>query len=537
MIRRVAGVGLCHDWGMTDRLSATDAAFLYGEDASTPMHVGGVVILEPGPDFDYSAVVDLIESRLDLVPRYRQKVRFVPGRLARPVWVDDEDFDLSYHVRRSALPRPGTDVQLDELVGRLISRPLDRSRPLWELYVIEGLEGGRVALVNKTHHAMVDKIGAVDVAAAILDVTRTPRVLPEHHWIPTPAPGDVDLLVDAIADLTARPTEVVEVVKVAAADLRTLLSSLTEFIESTSEMARRMFRPAPKSVLNRSLSGQRRFASVRGDLQTFKDIHKAHSGTVNDVILTVLTGALRDWLLSRGEPVTSQTNLRAMVPVAVRTGPGAETSSVASYLIDLPVAEPNPAMRLHQVSFAMGAYAEIGTQVGADALVELGRFAPPTLHALGARVAGQLSRRMYNVLVTNVPGPQIPLYAAGARVLAMYPVAPLVKGQTLAVACTSYNGSVFFGLTADRDAMPDVEEFAELILESIEQLVATMPGGRPGTTKSASRRRRKSAGPAGEAAPVMPATGPATSGPVGADGAAGAVDAAGVVDQESSESR
>ena len=214
---------LCHDDGMTDRLSATDASFLYAEDAGTPMHVGGVVILKPdadGPEFQYSEIVDLIESRLDLVPRYRQKVRFVPGRLARPVWVDDEDFDITYHVRRSALPKPGTDVELDELVGRLISRPLDRTRPLWEVYVIEGLTGGRIALVNKTHHAMVDRIGAVDVAAAILDVNRRSRDLPEQPWIPNPSPSDIDLVVDAVADLTSRPTEVLDIARHAAAGRR-----------------------------------------------------------------------------------------------------------------------------------------------------------------------------------------------------------------------------------------------------------------------------------------------------------------------------
>ena len=474
---------------MADRLSATDAAFLYGEDAATPMHVGGVVILDPGEGFDFADVVELIRSRLDLVPRYRQKVRFVPGRLGRPVWVDDDDFDLSYHVRRSALPKPGTRAQLDELVGRLISRPLDRSRPLWEMYVVEGLEGGRVALINKTHQALVDRMGAVDVAAAILDLARSPRTLPDQPWIPTPAPSDVDLVVDAVADVAARPSEALEALRLATVDLRTVLVRVGDAAGSAFEVARRTVRPAPRSVLNQPTGGQRRFAGVAGDLQQFKDIRKAHSGTVNDVILTVLTGALRNWLLSRGEPVTSHSALRAMVPVALRTTAETESPPVASYLVDLPVAEPNPAMRLHQVSFAMGAHTESGTQIGADSIVELGRFAPPTLHALGARVAGQLSRRMYNVLVTNVPGPQIPLYAAGSKVIAMYPVAPLAKGHTLAVACTSYNGEVFFGLTADRDAMPDVEEFADLITESIEELLHTVP---PKAQRGRPVRRRRS---------------------------------------------
>jgi len=488
-------VRLCHDDWMTDRLSATDAAFLYAEDAGSPMHVGGVVILGPeGPDgaeFQYSDIVDLIESRLSLVPRYRQKVRFVPGRLARPVWVDDEDFDLTYHDRRSALPKPGTDLELDELVGRLISRPLDRTRPLWEVYVIEGLTGGRVALVNKTHHAMVDRIGAVDVAAAILDVNRRPRDLPDQPWIPSPEPSEIDLVVDAVADLTTRPSEMLDVVRFAASDVREAVTKVAGTAGNILRVVWRTVNPAPRSLLNDAKSGQRRFATVRADLQDFKKIRRAHGGSVNDVILTVITGALRSWLLSRAEAVTAHTVVRAMVPVSIRPGTGEDGSAVASYLIDLPVAEPNPAMRLHQVSFAMGGHLESGRQVAADSLVELGRFAPPTLHALGARVASQLSRRMYNVLITNVPGPQVALYAAGFPVEAMFPVAPLALGQALAVSCTSYNDGVYFGMTADREAIPDVAEFAVQIHEAVDELLSTIPDEK-GSPASHPRRRGRS---------------------------------------------
>jgi len=250
-----------------------------------------------------------------------------------------------------------------------------------------------------------------------------------------------------------------------------------------AEVIRRTIRPAPRSVLNVTMSGQRRFATYRAKLADLKAIRNGQAASVNDVILTVITGALRTWLLSRGEPVTAGTMLRALVPVSVRPSATADdatdadgtTMPVASYILDMPVAEPNPAMRLHQVSFAMSAHLDSGRQVGADSLLELGRFAPPTLHALGARVAGQLSSRMYNVLITNVPGPQVPLYAGGSRVVAMYPIAPLAKGQALAVACTSYDGGVFFGLTADRDAIPDIEEFAEYIGEAIAELLPDVP--------------------------------------------------------------
>lgn len=463
---------------MTDRLSATDAAFLYAEDASTPMQVGGVVILQPEPgSFDYQRVIELVAARLSLVPRYRQRVRFVPGRLARPVWVDDDNFDLTYHVRRSALPEPGTRAQLDELIGRLISRSLDRTRPLWEMYVIEGLEGGRIAIVNKTHHAMVDRIGAVDVAAAILDIARRPRVLPDQPWIPVPPPSDVDLVVDAIADIASRPSELLDIARLAAADFRFTAARVLGAGAEVAEAVRHTIKPAPRSVLNVTMSGQRRFATSRVELADVKAIRSAHGGSVNDVILTVITGALRTWLLSRGEAVTATTTLRALVPMTVRTaasgddGGDAGVTPVISYIVDMPVAEPNPVMRLHQVSFAMGAHLDSGRQMAADSLLALGRFAPPTLHALGARVAGQLSGRMYNILITNAPGPQVPLFAGGWPVTAMFPVAPLAKGQALAVACTSYHGVVYFGLTADRDAIPDVELFAEHIGEAVEELL------------------------------------------------------------------
>jgi len=399
------------------------------------------------------------------------------------VWVDDDNFDLTYHVRRSALPKPGTDAALDDLIGRLISRPLDRRRPLWEMYIIEGLSDGRIAIVNKTHHAMVDRIGAVDVAAAILDVSRRERSLPEQPWIPTPPPSDIDLVVDAIADIASRPSELIDLARLAAEDVRSTVARVAHVGVEVAEVIRRTIRPAPRSVLNVTMSGQRRFATYRAKLADLKAIRNGQAASVNDVILTVITGALRTWLLSRGEPVTAGTMLRALVPVSVRPSATADdatdadgtTMPVASYILDMPVAEPNPAMRLHQVSFAMSAHLDSGRQVGADSLLELGRFAPPTLHALGARVAGQLSSRMYNVLITNVPGPQVPLYAGGSRVVAMYPIAPLAKGQALAVACTSYDGGVFFGLTADRDAIPDIEEFAEYIGEAIAELLPDVP--------------------------------------------------------------
>jgi len=462
---------------VTDRLSAGDTAFLYAQDAATPMHVGGVVILKPATGLDYDRIVTHIADRLPQVPRYRQKVRVVPGRLARPVWVDDEYFDLTYHVRRSALPKPGNDDQLDDLIGRLISRPLDTGRPLWEMYVVEGLSGGRVAIVNKTHEALVDRLGAVDLAAAILEVSAEKDRPAVDAWIPQPAPSNVDLVVDAVSDLTARPTELVDVVRLAAVDVRSTFGRVSELVGGIAGIVRQTLSPAPRSALGVASTGQRRFGRYVADLDTFRRIRSVHEGTVNDVVLTVLSGALRSWLLLRGEPVTAATGLRALVPMSVRSD--GEGAPVTSFLVDLPVAEPSPLMRLHQVAIATRAHAESGRQVSADTLAALGRYTPPTLHALGARVGSQLSRRSYNVLVTNVPGPQFRLYVAGAEVAAMYPVAPLVKGHALAVACTSYRGRVYFGLTADRDAMPDVEEFAGLLGEAVTELAESLPPDEP----------------------------------------------------------
>jgi diacylglycerol O-acyltransferase len=234
-------------------------------------------------------------------------------------------------------------------------------------------------------------------------------------------------------------------------------------------------RQAPDSPLNVRIGEQRRFAMARTDLDDYKRVRKTHGGTVNDVVLTTVAGALRCWLMTRGEAVTPTTTVRAMVPVSVRTEgqDGQLGNRVSSYFVDLPVGESNPAMRLHQVSFAMRGHKESGQSVGADALVQLSGFAPPTLHSLGARVASGLSRRLFNLVVTNVPGPQFPLYAAGARMLEMYPVVPLSKGQAVSVGLTSYDGGVYYGLNADRDAMPDVDVLAGLIEESLAELVGT----------------------------------------------------------------
>jgi diacylglycerol O-acyltransferase len=461
---------------MTDRLSPLDVSFLYMETPTTAMHVGGVCVLEPpAGGFDYDRLVELISQRIGLVPRYRQKVKWVPGRLANPVWVDDTDFDVTYHVRRSALPKPGNRDQLKELVGRLQSRQLDRNRPLWEIYLVEGLEEGRVAIITKTHHAMVDGVSAVDIGTVILDVEPTPREVPEDDWSPRSEPGSLKLVLAAATDLVARPTGAIDTARSAVGDVRATAGKVATVAGGVLSQARLMARQAPDTPLNVPIGEQRRFGMADTSLDDYKRVRKSHGGTVNDVVLATVSGALRTWLLTRGEKVTPTTVVRAMVPVSVRADAqkGELGNRVSSYFVDLPVGEGSAVMRLHQVSFAMRGHKESGAAVGADALVQLSGFAPPTIHALGARTASVMTRRLFNLVVTNVPGPQFPLYAAGARMLSMYPVVPLAKSQAVSIGLTSYDGGVYYGLNADRDAMPDIDVLASCIEESLAELVGT----------------------------------------------------------------
>ncbi len=458
-----------------DRLTPLDTSFLYLEQPSTPMHVGSVAVFAP-PDvgFDHTALTGLIEQRIGLVPRFRQKVREVPGRLANPVWVDDVDFDLGYHVRRSALPRPGSDSQLRELVGRLMGRPLDPGRPLWEMYLVEGLEGGRVAVVTKTHHALVDGVSSVDISTVILDTTPRSREVRRDEWRPRPEPGRLGLLAGAVSDVLRRPTAALETTRANVLDIRATTAQVLDTVTGVLSAGRLALRPAPSSPMNGRVGQARRFGVARTSLEDHRRVRKEHGGTVNDAVLAVVAGALRTWLLSRGEPVLPSSTLRAMVPVSVRSEGHATGGFVRGYVVDLPVGEPSPVVRLARVSYAMRGHKESDESVGADVLVGLNGFAPPTIHTLGARVASQFTRRIYNLVVTNVPGPQVPLYAGGARMLEVFPVVPLANGQVLSIGVNSYDGGVYYGMNADRDAMPDIDVLGQLVEESLAELLGTL---------------------------------------------------------------
>jgi diacylglycerol O-acyltransferase / wax synthase len=447
-----------------------DASFLYLEEPGTPMHVGGVLILE-APRGGIDALADLVEARLALVPRYRQRVAVVPGHLANPVWVDDPDFDIAYHLRRSGLPRPGNQEQLLDLVSRLTSRPLDRARPLWEAYLVDGLADGRVAVITKTHPALVDGLSAIDIGQVLLDVEPDTPAPEPVEWRPRRLPTGGQLLWQAFDEYARRPSAVLDTARNVVADVRSTAARLSGVAGGLLRTARTTLLAAPHSPLNAPVGRQRRVAIARAELDDIKKVRKAHGGTVNDVLLTVVTGALREWLLSRGEPVVGGTAIRALVPVSMQDEEAVAGNKVSSYLVDLPVGEPNPRVRLTRLSYAMRGIAQHGQSVGADSLIALTGFAPPTLHAMGARAARGLSRRLFNLVVTNVPGPQLPLYAAGSRMLEVFPVVPLARGQGLAIGMTSYNGRVFFGLNAERDSVGDVDVLADLIEQEVAELV------------------------------------------------------------------
>ncbi|MGL5856855.1 MAG: WS/DGAT/MGAT family O-acyltransferase [Angustibacter sp.] len=515
---------------MPDRLSTLDASFLYLEEPATVMHVGSVAIFEPPADgFDHERLLALVATRIAYVPRYRQRVRTVPGRLANPVWVDDEHFDIAYHVRRVALPRPGAEQQLAELVARLQSRRLDRHRPLWELYLVEGLADGQVAVVSKAHQALVDGVRAVDLTQVILDDNPDPVERPADTWHPASEPTDVELIAGAVVDAVRQPRVALESAWAGAQDIGATAGRLLGQVGTVVRAAARSAtNPAPTSPFNVSVGEQRRYVMVATSLQDYRTVRARTAGhqrgelSITAVILAVIAGAVRSWLLTRGEPVAPATVVRALVPVSVSgsfgdnhggdVGPGDVSGGgvsggdvsggdvsggdvsggdvsdgnedggvdsglvggrVAAFTVDLPVGESSPAIRLHRLAYAVRVQAEAGRAVGADTLVGLAGFAPPTLHSLGARVASAASRRLANLTITNVPGPQHPMYAAGARMLASYPVMPLVKGQAVSIGLTSYDGGVCYGINADLDAMPDVDVLGQCLIDALAELKDT----------------------------------------------------------------
>ena len=456
-----------------DRLSPLDSLFLHVEDGVTHMHIASCAVFErPVPR--YQEVVDLIASKLPVLRRYRQKVRFVPGQLGRPVWVDDPHFNLSYHVRHSALPPPGGEEELANLMGRLMAVELDRHRPLWEVWMVEGLSGGRWALISKVHHCMVDGVSGTDLMVLLLDPSRRHDPLPSVEvWAPAPEPSAAMLTVGAVVDLLRTPAEQLRAARALPRGPQSACRALRDTLDGVLALGRNL-RPTPALSIEGAIGPHRRWAVARTSLDELKEIRRVLGGTVNDVILSVITAALRDLLLARGDPVDG-VGVRSLVPVSVRAvDDHTPNNQVAALIAELPVGIADPVERLEAIRRHMATLKASHEADVTEAMSTLSGFTPPMLYALGLRsVTAALRRapqRSVHTVTTNVPGPPTALYALGRELLEYLPFVPLSQGVRLGVAILSYNGEVRFGVTADYDTVPEVEWFCQRIEAAVQEL-------------------------------------------------------------------
>jgi WS/DGAT/MGAT family acyltransferase len=464
---------------MPTRLTGLDAVWLYLETATAHMHVGSVLVLDPStaPDpLTYERALAYIEARMHLAPSFRQRIASVPFRIDHPVWFEDPDFDLRYHVRRAALPAPGGMRELAEYAADVQSRRLDRSRPLWEMHLVEGLEGGRMAVVTKTHHAAVDGVSGAELLAAILqlDPQQPPPEPPERPWQPESEPSDLRLLLSSAWHMAATPAGVIR------ASRRTVKAAARMLKLRTSRSAQPPPAPfrAPHASLNGAIGPHRRIALAEQSLDAVKSVKNAFGGTVNDVVLAAVAGALRTYLVGRGEPVDRP--LVAMVPISVReeTGPasgGPGGNRVSAMLVGLPTDEPDPVQRLRRVAEGTAGAKEQHGALGADTLQQLAELAPAGVAAMAARVYSRMHgadrhRPIWNVVISNVPGPRVPLYFCGAKLDAMYPIGPVHEMCGLNITLFSYQDMILVGLNADRGLVPDVDDIGQAICEAIEDL-------------------------------------------------------------------
>jgi diacylglycerol O-acyltransferase / wax synthase len=464
-----------------ETLSSLDESFLHLETQYSQMHIGSVAIFE-GPPPPYYKLVAMVESKLGLVPRYRQKIRFVPLAIGRPRWVDDPHFNLSYHLRHTALPSPGGEEQLRNLVGRVMSQRLDRARPLWEMWIVEGLGEGRWGLLSKVHHCMVDGIAGSDLLTVVLDRERVGDPPAAEEWLADPEPRGVELLARGLVEL-ASPVEVVRTARNAVQAPRVYATRALDALHGLAAM-RGLVRRTPPLSINGVLGPHRRWAWARTRLADVKAVRAALGGTVNDVVLTLITNGFRSLLLSRGETVEDRV-VRTLVPVSVRA-PGARgtyDNRVSAMFAELPIGIELPLERLGSIRLQMAHLKDSKEAVAGEVLTSLSGFAPPMLLALGERVAAHVGQRNVNTVTTNVPGPQYPLYAAGRRMLEAFPYVPLAGNVRVGVAIYSYDGGLSFGVTGDYDTAPDLDVLCAGIEDGLEELVGLAGPAAQRTTK------------------------------------------------------
>ena len=447
-----------------DRLSALDASFLYLEGPRTPMHISSLAIYEgpPPPDTELRA---MLERRMALVPRFRQRLATVPFGSHRPVWIDDEDFDLGAHVEHVALGEPSKEA-LMQLAARVLSQPLCRTRPLWEMWMITGLHKGRFAILSKTHHCLWDGVSGVDLHAVLLDDSPNGRPEePDGSFEPRPEPSGFGMLLHATRDRIRETIDATRTIIDAVRDPRATWRSAGDLVGEATSFARSFVRSAPSSTLNGRIGSRRRYATGSGSLLETKDLKHTLGATVNDVVLAAVAGAIRQWQIRRGEVPH---DVRVMVPVSMRDETQTLGNRVAMVLVDLPVTDRTALMRLDRVQQAMRAAKASGQIAGADVLTRLSGFMPPTVVA--AMTRAQEIARPFNLVVTNIPGPQQPLYVLGRRLLELYPQAPLAANQAVSIAALSYDGKLGFGVLADRDRVPDVDVLTRAIETSLDEL-------------------------------------------------------------------
>lgn len=453
------------------RMTALDASFLLLEDASTLLHMGSVAIFE-GPAPSHADFRRLVREMLPRSGRHRQKVRFVPLDLARPVWVDDEHFNMDYHVRRTALPAPGDEHQLRLLVARLMSQQLDRTKPLWELWVVEGLADGTWAQVNKLHHSMVDGLAAIDMTTLILN--REPGLVtpPEDSWQPKPEPTGVRLVAEAVGgQLASSATESLRWVGGALTRPRQAASQIATTAKGAASLAG-LGRPGTETTLTGSTGPHRRWTSCRVSMADVKAIRRAFGGTVNDVVLALVSRGFRDLLISRGEPVTG-VRLRAQVPVSIRRSGQPEFSNrVGSMFAELPVGLPDAVARLHAISAQVDQLKDSEQAVAGDNLFTLSGFLPSMLVAPTLRIATRVPQRSVGTVITNLAGPPVPLFALGRQLLHLYPYVPLGGHVRTGVAVISYLGELHFGFTGDFDTAADLDVLRDGVVAGVGELVA-----------------------------------------------------------------
>jgi WS/DGAT/MGAT family acyltransferase len=466
-----------------ERLGVLDRFFLDMEGHDTHMHIAATMLFDAGPlrtehgGIDIRKIRAYIESRLHLIPRYRQRLAFVPIE-RHPVWIDDDRMNIRYHVRHASLPRPGDIRQLKRLAGRIMSQQLDRGKPLWEMWVVEGLEDDRFALITKTHHCMIDGVSGVDLMTVLLGMSPDAVIEEAPTWSPDRAPTSLELARDEILRRSVLPFTLVGEGLRILADPRAAWEHASEIVSALTQVASMGLRSSADTPLNRPVGAYRRFDWTTFDLDRVKVIKNELGGTVNDVVLATVAGAIGKFLELRGVSLLDQQHMRfrAFCPVSVRSDSdrGRLGNQVSGMIVELPIAERDPGVRLAMVSERTGELKEVNQALGAEILTAVSDWTTPTLLGLGARVA--VRARAYNTIVTNVPGPQLPLYLLGARMVEAFPLVPLFINQALGIALFSYYGKLCFGINADWDLLPDLHRLLESLNESFEELAAAADG-------------------------------------------------------------